>query len=464
VVALLASLGGFFGWTVHRAVHHLGVPVWLALPVAWTATEWIQGHLPGTLAFPWLGLGTALTARPEWVGIAELVGARGVTFWLAGVSGLVARAVADLRRAGPAPSTLGVSARRAAARVLPWVVLVSTLPIAWGVVRARTLTTLSVARVAVVQSDLPAQLRADPDAWNAEASAVLARLLSGEAAGEADLVILPEGWLMGELAGDAPDADPAELGGAQRSDLALAREIRSYASVSGASVVFGAYRPEPRAQGRPVLSVVRGADPPAVRNVVNVATPDGIVREAAVKRRPVPLVETDRVTAPSAVPGAPPWGVIQVRGVHYAALICFEAVFAEDARAARRGGAEVLLNVTNDAWFEAGGWGAAAARAQHAAHLVMRAVEHRVGAVRAANGGYAFIVDPAGRVLGPRDPTGERLLVGEVRSTRGLTVYARLGDWVGWMSLLAVVLVTLMPARTARTALGQGMAGPTRPA
>src|SRR5690606_23141358 len=60
VVAILAAVGGGFGWTLHRALHRAGAPLALALPVAWTAAEWARAHLPGGLAFPWLELGVAL--------------------------------------------------------------------------------------------------------------------------------------------------------------------------------------------------------------------------------------------------------------------------------------------------------------------------------------------------------------------------------------------------------------------
>jgi apolipoprotein N-acyltransferase len=103
ILAFLSALAGLiaiaalFGWTMHRAVHGVRAPLWLALPVAWTGAEWVRAHLPSTIAFPWLGLGTSLTGFPELVGIAELVGARGVTFWIAAVNGLVAVAILELR-------------------------------------------------------------------------------------------------------------------------------------------------------------------------------------------------------------------------------------------------------------------------------------------------------------------------------------------------------------------------------
>ena len=92
-VMLLALSQALACWMLALLRRGGRVPFWLALPLVWTAVEWGIAHAPETLAYPWLGLGTSLTGYPELVGLAELAGARGVTFWLALVNGLVAEAV-----------------------------------------------------------------------------------------------------------------------------------------------------------------------------------------------------------------------------------------------------------------------------------------------------------------------------------------------------------------------------------
>src|SRR5207245_6509472 len=72
-------------------------------------------------------------------------------------------------------------------------------------------------------------------------------------------------------------------------------------------------------------------------------------------------------------------------------LSCYEAIFAGLARDYRRGGADFLVNITNDAWY-----GRTAGPYQHASHLVMRAIETRMGVARAANSGISETVDPLG--------------------------------------------------------------------
>src|SRR5262245_65740761 len=91
------------------------VPLWVALPVAWTALEWAVGHL-GDVAFPWLGLGTSLADGRVLVQWADIGGARGVTLWLVWWNVLVAMAIGgeglpgaprDVRRPGPGLLPLG---------------------------------------------------------------------------------------------------------------------------------------------------------------------------------------------------------------------------------------------------------------------------------------------------------------------------------------------------------------------
>ena len=79
--------------------------------------------------------------------------------------------------------------------------------------------------------------------------------------------------------------------------------------------------------------------------------------------------------------------------IPFTPLICFEDTIPGLSRESVRAGARLLVNQTNDAWFER----SAAAR-QHLAHCVFRCVENRVPAVRAANTGVSCFIDRLGRV------------------------------------------------------------------
>jgi apolipoprotein N-acyltransferase len=148
----------------------------------------------------------------------------------------------------------------------------------------------------------------------------------------------------------------------------------------------------------------------------------------------------------------------------FSVLICFEDSIASLARAQVRAGSRLLINQTNDAWFDT-----SSASVQHMAQCVFRCVENRVPAVRCANSGISCRIDARGRIreqLGP-GPGFEPVagfLNAEVRPPDGFappTLYTRAGEWFGGASLVlsAVPFALLLLLR--RPPGGLFGAGPT---
>lgn len=110
------------------------------------------------------------------------------------------------------------------------------------------------------------------------------------------------------------------------------------------------------------------------------------------------------------------------------------------ARDAVRNGARLLINQTNDAWFDPL-WGSR----QHMALSVFRAVENRVPLVRAANTGISCAIDARGRISerltdaeGRHDGPGFQLVQVRVPAEAwSRTFYARYGDVFAWLMLAA---------------------------
>ena len=74
-------------------------------------------------------------------------------------------------------------------------------------------------------------------------------------------------------------------------------------------------------------------------------------------------------------------------------LICFESIFPDLGKAWVEAGANLLVNLTNDAWY-----GKSSAPYQSWAMTVYRSVETRRSLVRSANTGISGFIDPLGRV------------------------------------------------------------------
>lgn len=80
-------------------------------------------------------------------------------------------------------------------------------------------------------------------------------------------------------------------------------------------------------------------------------------------------------------------------GIRVLPFICYEVIFP-DLVAIDATSAELIVNVTNDAWF-----GDTPGPYQHFRQAQIRAVENGVPLLRAANNGISAVVDPRGRIL-----------------------------------------------------------------
>ena len=437
-VGVLALVPAFAAWVLHRGVHRFSAPLWLALPVAWTASEWLRAHLPGGLAFPWAGLGLSLTGRPQALALAEWAGERGVTFWIALVGGLLAEAARRAWR-GSTPGWTPTSRPLAWAGPALAAVLVAVIPAAWGAVRPADPTGPTL-RVAVVQTAVPRSVRRRPLEGAQAMSAALDRVLAELEPGSADLVVLPEAAF--PIALELPAGQP------------YLTRLQTHARRLGAPLLVG---------GLGVEATEDGASEPAAYNSVFLVDGGG-VRARYDKRHLVPGVERAPFQLPSLVAAVRDTAVYAVgdarplpraAGVPLGPLICYEAAFAGLARAHLREGAGLLVNATNDGWFASGALGAAA-RAQHEAHLVLRAVEGRVGVVRSANEGVSLVVDPSGEVKTLAPLGSEAVRVERVRTAAGHTPFTRWGDVVGAGSALAAALLLVWPSRLGRVWAAHG--------
>ncbi|MCV0395048.1 MAG: apolipoprotein N-acyltransferase [Rhizobiaceae bacterium] len=89
-------------------------------------------------------------------------------------------------------------------------------------------------------------------------------------------------------------------------------------------------------------------------------------------------------------------------------LICYEVIFPAEVDAAARG-ADLIVNVTNDAWY-----GNTPGPYQHFRQAQIRAVETGLPLVRAANNGISGLVDPYGRIVDALALNGVGTLDGEI--------------------------------------------------
>ncbi|NOX45030.1 MAG: hypothetical protein GXO72_04790, partial [Caldiserica bacterium] len=120
----------------------------------------------------------------------------------------------------------------------------------------------------------------------------------------------------------------------------------------------------------------------------------------------------------------------------YGVLICSESQFPGFTRALARGGAEVILVLTNDSWF-----GASRILREHFACGSLRAAETGRAFLQAAITGVTGGFGPDGLPLGTLAGRGSGTLALRVPLHSHVTPYMRLGDWpVVALCLLFLVL------------------------
>ena len=98
------------------------------------------------------------------------------------------------------------------------------------------------------------------------------------------------------------------------------------------------------------------------------------------------------------------------------------------------GDPEMLVNMTNDAWF-----GNTLEPWQHLALAEFRAIEHRRYLVRGTNSGISAVVDPVGRLIAQSHPFEAEALDMSVRWLHATTLYEILGDYPWYLATILAI-------------------------
>jgi len=378
-----------------------------ALAFAWAAAEAArQGPL---FRFPWNPVAAAFVPHPALLASLPVWGATGLGWAVVAVSGgLWGLARRETRAGGRWTALAAVGLAVAAAALAP--------PARPG----------REVRVGVIQPGTTLEERWEP-ALAGELEARAERLTRAAAAAGARLVLWPE-----SAAPYSIERDPVY----RRRLVSLAREL-------GVTLVVNAVGWT--ADGRPT-------------NSAYVVTAGGVGPRRYDKVRLVPFgefvpwwarlafTETLVREVGDFAPGhrlAP----LDTPEARLGVAICYEIVFPDLVAEEVRRGAEVLVTLTNDGWY-----GYSWAPAQHFAQAALRAVETRRWVARAALTGISGFVAPDGRVAARLEVGDRGMLAAPLAACSGLTPRARRGDWWGWLSGLAALLLAAAGAHGRRAA------------
>ena len=116
----------------------------------------------------------------------------------------------------------------------------------------------------------------------------------------------------------------------------------------------------------------------------------------------------------------------------YGIFICYESVFADEIRHFAQLGAEVLVNISDDAWY-----GDTSAPWQHFNMVRMRAIENRRWILRDTNNGITAVIDPYGTVRQSIPRHQLDALPAQFAFRSDVTFYTAHGDIFAWLCAFA---------------------------
>jgi apolipoprotein N-acyltransferase len=412
VLEVHGDMGRWGGWAtfllfcvakaIHLAIFSLLAAVLLgtrlavpAVAALWTGIE--RTH--STFGFAWLALGNAGITMPLPLRLAPFTGVYGLSFIFAVTA-----------------ATLAVIILRRGRRQLYWLAVVPALLL---------LPDLPAPESGGATAVLAQPNMSEEEQWTPESSArvrdeLVTRTLRSAIGSGAKLILWPE--VPGPI---YYYEDPVFREEAAR----LARRTQAY-------FLFGTVGQTPG--GAPLNSAV-------------MLKPDGDFEDRYDKINLVPFGEyvpplfswVNRITQQISdfVPGNRI--VVFPIGEHkLGAFICYESAFPHEVRQFANGGAEVLVNLSNDGYF-----GHSAAREQHLEIARMRAVENRRWLLRPTNDGISAVVDPAGRLAMrlPMYRETQARATFEYHSEK--TFYTIRGDWFAWSCLLASIAALIWSQR-----------------
>ena len=422
---ILASLlwglaGPFYAFLTGPVATRARLPLWIASPLALiVAEEYARGVVP-SLDASFLAQGYAVWRVAPLIQISEIGGVSVVSALMA----LCAAAILELWRGWRRAGVTGLRERRswlpaAAAAV---VLLGATI---FGLARLHALELEPGPRVALVQGNVSQaeRLRAGSTVPMVKQHIGLSLGVKGRGV---DLVAWPETTASALL-----EREPVLVGQLQE----LCRRM-------GAPLILGAIGDNP------------DADPPVPSNSAFLIEAERGLTGRQDKRALVPGAETllvidaipplrDRISEfLSKTMGFRPYlrrGTksvpLQAGPLRVGVMICYGDMVARLSEQLAANGAEVLLVISNEAWF------GSRELDQHLAMSTLRSIETRLPLARSTNNGLTAVIDPGGRVVAslPRDEEGVLVADMPVTKLRALPPSLRLavrgGVLLFWIGL-----------------------------
>jgi apolipoprotein N-acyltransferase len=131
-----------------------------------------------------------------------------------------------------------------------------------------------------------------------------------------------------------------------------------------------------------------------------------------------------------------------LNGLKAGVFICYESIFPDEVRQFVANGAQVLINISDDAWY-----GETGAPFQHLQMARMRAIENHRWILLATDNGVTASIDPYGRIVKKQERNVRAALTVPFSAQTEVTFYTRFGDLFAWLCVVISLLVVFVRLR-----------------
>lgn len=394
-----------------------GAPFVIVAPLLWTSLEYVKSNF--LTGFPWENLGYSQYLYTPFIQVSDVTGVYGVTFFIVLVNSIFSDLAALLFRGEGNKIN----------RRLIWESLCGALLLLvicfYGSIRIiqmnKELEKAPFMNVSLIQGNIDQSVKWNPQYQN-ETLKIYRSLSLSALPFSSGIIVWPE------------TAVPFYF---QNMDF-MAKEVIRIARTSGNWLLFGS------------PSYLREQKEISFLNSAFLLSPAGKVAGRYDKVHLVPYGEYVPLRRffpyiGKLVPGVGDFKegnghrLLSLNDFKIGILICYEGIFSEAGRNYRQQGADLLVNITNDAWF-----GRSSAPYQHLSMTTFRAVENRLYLLRAANTGITAIIDPTGRIISHTNLFTSTALRGKISFVDKKTFYMAYGDAFACLCLVSLALVVLI--------------------
>lgn len=421
LAAVLASIIGAGFSLARRLEDKLGIPLWLSFAITLTGVEMFRTIAPFG-GFPWGNVGMAMATLPTLRQAAAIVGVNGLIFLIGLSNGALAGMISVVKQEGWQAFWKNPAYQ---IQKTGFVVFLITM-FAWvgyGTVRINGPRNLEKkVRVGILQGNVEQGIKNNTKQYAGKILRDYHELQEKAVSAGAELIVWPESALPAVVRSNekkpsivvAKDTPPEKIPTASVVGAVVIEEDSDKMKHYNAAL-FLDNNLEIRGRTAKTHLVPFGEYVPwPLRSIVAKIVP-GVGTTPGESLDPVTLQTKN--------------GPINV-----GATICYEGIFSDITRAIVNNGAELMVNITNDAWY-----GVSSAATQHLLMYSLRAIESGRPVVRAANTGISAWVDIYGEVHEPSEMYTKKAIVTDVPLEKTDTVFLRIGDVLAQLSFLIMV-------------------------